>query len=105
MGIIKASPRVPFIGEFGGCALVENNGWLMCPEKNVKVSILSLKEHVRSINKQPKGTKFFVGLTISDNKRVHLWREEFTTHIECLSEPTVEFNKKYQKLIKHLNGK
>lgn len=98
--------RVPFIGEFGGCALVESNGWLTCPEKNAKISIHVLKEFMKTVSTKPKGWKLAVGIQITGAGKVfYMWRDEFNTYIECLSEPTTEFNKKYQKLIKHLNGK
>lgn len=100
----------PFETEFGGCKIVQKDAdWLYCVEKNMKIRIESLKAALKTISKVI-GHKETIGMDIvtppgKGRQFAHIWRDEFNTHIECLSEPTVEFNKKYQKLIKHLNNR
>ena len=98
---LKVEP--PFVSDFGGFAIIEKGDWLVCPDKKVGIHIPALKSAVVESNKNPINKKFVVGVTLDSHKEVHFWRDELNTNIGCLHEQTSIFNKKYQKLIKHLN--
>jgi hypothetical protein len=97
--------KAPFVSDFGGFYIQEHGDWLYCTEKNVKIHKDLLIAAVQAINKVPHGQKFLVGKQILGEEKAEMWRDDFTTYIGCLDEPTREFNKKYQRLIKHLNTK
>ena len=97
--------KAPFQSDFGGFYIQEHGNWLYCTEKNVKIHKDLLVRAIQEINKYPMGYKFIVGKEIVGEVNAELWRDEFETYIGCLHEPTSVFNKKYQKLIKHLNNK
>lgn len=99
--------NAPFVTDFGGFPVVHEKkfGRLVCEEKNVWVLVDSLREAITRINTLPIGHKLLIGKQIRGTEYVHLWRDEFRTHIGCLSEPTPEFSKKLISLIKHLNNK
>ena len=94
----------PFIIEFDNQLVIKNGHWLVCMEKNVKIAIPALRAAIRDINTVPRGHKFPVGKQLVGDVLAELWRDEKFTHISCLKELTVDFNKKYQELIKHLNS-
>ena len=105
MSVDIKPPPAAFTMEFGGFAVVKKADWLMCHEKNVQISITLLRNAMKVINKLPRGNKQLVGIQTNGNTKAYIWKDENRTHIECLSEPNVSFNKKYQQLIKHLNSK
>lgn len=95
---------------FGDQPVYLKDKWLYCYDKNVMVSIPALQQAMRELGKQPIGKKNVVGIKINQAIKegdlfAELRRDEHRTHIGCLSEPTVEFNKKYIQLIKNLNKK
>ena len=103
--------------EFGeNIAVLREDHWFYCYEKNVKVSEHDLLLSIKKLNTHPLRTKFLIGTSINyvgyngddyyDNpNKVFLWRDENKTHIGCLWEYTTEFNRKYVELRKKLNNK
>jgi hypothetical protein len=94
--------EAPFIIDFGGFIIQQKGRWLCCEEKNVQIGISLLKTAMTEINKVPMGQKILVGVQIKGSEIAYMWRDDFNTHIGCLHEPTTLFNKKYQRLVKHL---
>lgn len=91
-----------FVGDFGGYSVIEDGQfYLYVPEKQVYVNKNLLMAAVKEINDHPINTKLYVGHD-RNYKPMFMWRDSNFTYIGCLSELTTDFNKKYQKLIKHL---
>jgi hypothetical protein len=97
--------KVPFTIEFDGQIIEHEGACLYCRKKNVYASVSVLRDAMRNIGKKPIGTKILVGKQIRGDEWLYMWRDEHRTHLGCLSEPTVEFNKKFIEFIKHLNNK